>query len=77
MDIIDRSRSILLGVHDGCYYAAKTCAGDSAENLAIVRRIGYNVVKQDPKKRSIRGKRLDAGWDNAYLMTLLSKVFEF
>jgi len=22
MDIIDRSRSILLGVHDGCYYAS-------------------------------------------------------
>jgi predicted transposase YbfD/YdcC len=56
---------------------SKTCAGDSAENLAIVRRIGYNVVKQDPKKRSIRGKRLDAGWDNDYLMTLLLKVFTF
>ncbi len=24
---------------------AKTCAGDSAENLAIVRRIGYNGCK--------------------------------
>ncbi len=56
---------------------ARTCYGDSAENLAIVRRIGYNVVKQDTKKRSIRGKRLDAGWDNDYLMTLLLKVFTF
>ena len=56
---------------------AKTCAGDSAENLAIVRRIGYNIVKQDAKKRSIKGKRLDAGWNNDYLMTLLLKVFKF
>lgn len=56
---------------------AKTSDGNSAENLAIIRRIAYNVVKQDNKKRSIRGKRLDAGWDNDYLMTLLAKVFKF
>lgn len=57
--------------------AAKTYAGDAAENLAIVRRIAYNLVKQDKKKVSIKGKRLIAGWDNDYLMILLSNLLSF
>ena len=56
---------------------AKTYAGDAAENLAIVRRIAYNLVKQDKKKASIKGKRLIAGWDNDYLMILLSNLLNF
>lgn len=57
--------------------AAKTYAGDAAENLGIVRRIAYNLVKQDKKKASIKGKRLIAGWDNGYLMHLLSELLNF
>ena len=56
---------------------AKTYAGNSAENLGIVRRIAYNLVKQDDKKANIKRKRLVAGWDNDYLMHLLTKMIIF
>jgi predicted transposase YbfD/YdcC len=46
-------------------------AGYAAENFATLRRLALNMVKRDPKKRSIRGKKLDAGWDHAYLLRLL------
>lgn len=45
---------------------------DAAENFSIVCRIALNLVKNETsKKRSVRGKRLDAGWDNDYLLKIL------
>ena len=55
----------------------KTYTGHSAENLAIIRRIAYNLMKQDNKKISMKGKRLNAGWNNDYLKKLLSQLFKF
>jgi len=47
-------------------------SGFAAENLAILRRLALNLLKQDKtKKRGIRGKQLNAGWDHAYLLRLL------
>ncbi len=47
-------------------------SGYAAENLATLRRLGLNMLKKEKsKKRSVRGKQLDAGWDNAYLLKLL------
>jgi len=46
--------------------------GYSAQNFAIINRIALNLLKNDKsKKRSIKGKRLDAGWDNDYLIRIL------
>jgi predicted transposase YbfD/YdcC len=45
--------------------------GYAAQNLATLRRLALNLLKQEPKKRSIRGKQLDASWDHAYLLKLL------
>ena len=46
-------------------------SGHAAQNLAALRRLGLNLLKHEPKKRSLRGKQLDAGWDNAYLLKVL------
>ena len=44
----------------------------AAENLAILRRIALNLLKRDhTTKVGIHGKRLKAGWDEAYLLQLL------
>jgi len=44
----------------------------AAENLATLRRLALNLLKQDTtKKSSLRGKILWAGWDNSFLEGLL------
>ena len=44
----------------------------AAENLATLRRLTLNLLKKDKtKKRGIRGKQLNAGWDHSYLLRLL------
>lgn len=43
-----------------------------AENLSRLRRIALNKLQmENSKKRSIRAKRLKAGWDHDYLLQLL------
>jgi predicted transposase YbfD/YdcC len=47
-------------------------AGHAAENLATLRRLALNLLKREPtKKRGIKGKQLNAGWNHAYLLKLL------
>jgi predicted transposase YbfD/YdcC len=47
-------------------------AGHAAENLATLRRLALNLLKRErTKKRGLRGKQLNAGWDHAYLLRLL------
>nr|WP_319492443.1 ISAs1 family transposase [uncultured Desulfobacter sp.] len=46
--------------------------GNAAENFAIVRHIATNLLKQENSmKKSMNVKRLQAGWDNSYLMKVL------
>jgi len=46
--------------------------GYAAENLATLRRMALNLLRHEKtKKRGIRGKQLNAGWDHAYLLRLL------
>jgi predicted transposase YbfD/YdcC len=47
--------------------------GHAAANLATLRRLALNLLKQDKtKKRGIKGKQLNASWDHAYLLRLLA-----
>ena len=44
----------------------------SVQNFSIINRIALNLVKNEKsKKRSVKGKRLDAGWNNDYLIKIL------
>jgi predicted transposase YbfD/YdcC len=43
--------------------------GYAVQNFSTLNRIALNLIKHEQsKKRSIKGKRLDAGWDNDYFM---------
>lgn len=60
-------------VMDVCFREDQSRArsGHAAENLATLRRLALNMLKREKKKRSIKGKMLNASWDHAYLFKLL------
>jgi predicted transposase YbfD/YdcC len=46
--------------------------GYAAQNFSMINRIALNLIKHElSTKRSFRRKRLDAGWDNDYLLKIL------
>jgi hypothetical protein len=45
----------------------------SAQHFSMINRIALNLIKKEQsKKRSVKGKRLDAGWGNDYLLKILT-----
>lgn len=49
--------------------------GNAAENFALLRHIALNALKQDKSvKRGIKTKRLKAGWDEDYLLRILTGI---
>jgi len=47
--------------------------GYAAQNFSMLNRIALNLIKHEQsKKRSVMGKRLDAGWNNDYLLKILT-----
>lgn len=48
--------------------------GESAENMAVLRTIALNLLKQDTSKSSLKQKRFRAAMDNDFLFHLLTQV---
>jgi hypothetical protein len=56
-------------------FTAQSCAGSSAENLAVIRHVGINLLSRDRESKvGVKTRRLKAGWDNNYLKTVLSAL---
>ena len=48
--------------------------GNAPENLATMRHAALNLLRQDRhSKRSVKAKLKRAGWDNDYLVIILSQ----
>ena len=50
----------------------RTRLGNGPNNLAILRHMAINLMQKDKVKGSLRGKFKRAGWDDAYLSTLIA-----
>ncbi len=49
--------------------------GHSAANLAVIRHIALNLIKSEKtSKVGIKIKRLKAGWDNDYLLSVIGMI---
>lgn len=47
-------------------------AGHAAQNLGTLRRLALNLLQcEKTKRRGIKGKQKNAGWDHSYLLKLL------
>ena len=44
------------------------------ENLALLRRICVNTFRSDSKKDTMRGKMMRAGWNDSYLLQLMTQT---
>jgi len=47
---------------------------NAPENLAILRRLALNILRTHPDRASIRRKIKRAGWDDAFLLSMLSHM---
>lgn len=47
---------------------------NAPENLALVRKLALNILQAIPDKTSIRRKIKRAGWDDAFLLSMLSHM---
>lgn len=48
--------------------------GDSPQNMAVLRHLALNILKQDTTKSSLKQKRFRAGLDDSFMLKLLSQI---
>ena len=54
--------------------AARARKDHAPQNLAILRKLALNILRQHPDKGSIKSKIKRAGWNNAFLLSLLAHM---
>lgn len=54
--------------------AGRTRKDNGPENLAIVRRLALNIIGSHPDRISMRQKVKRAGWDDAFLLDLITHM---
>ena len=54
--------------------AARSRKDNAPQNLALLRKLALNLVRQHPDKGSIKGKLKRAAWDDNFLLSLLSHM---
>ena len=52
---------------------ARNRKGHGAENLALLRKLALNLARLEPSKGSMRGKLKKAGWNDRFLISILSQ----
>lgn len=51
--------------------AARSREDHAPQNLALIRKLALNILRQHPEKGSIKGKIKRAGWNDQFLLSLL------
>ena len=54
--------------------AARSRKDNAPQNLALIRKLALNILRQHPDKGSIKGKIKHAGWDDTFLVNLLGHM---
>lgn len=54
--------------------AARSRKDNAPQNLALLRKLALNLLRQHPDKGSIKGKIKRAGWDDTFLLSLLGHM---
>jgi predicted transposase YbfD/YdcC len=75
-DLIRRHRSVEGERHGALEVPSReddnrAAAGHAGSNLGLARRVAASLLRQGPGRGSIQAKRLQAGWDEGYLMRAL------
>lgn len=54
--------------------AARSRADHAPQNLALVRKLALNILRQHPEKASIKTKTKKAGWNDDFLLSLFAHM---
>jgi len=54
--------------------AARSRKGNGPENLALIRKLALNLLRQHPDKGPVKGRIKRAGWDDRFLLSLLAQM---
>ena len=54
--------------------AARSRADHGPQNLALIRKLALNILRQHPEKASIKTKTKKAGWNDGFLLSLFGHM---